>query len=82
MLSPSITAAKTRNRVVDFTGMMSLELVGCDMESGRFSPTMTLTDAVELLRNIFFRGPLKRKTTSSLWAQLAAPPAQRLGRTS
>jgi len=24
---------------------MSLELVGCDMESGRFSPTMTLTDA-------------------------------------
>jgi hypothetical protein len=40
--------------MVDFTGMMSLELVGCDVKSGRFSPTMTLTDAVELLRNIFF----------------------------
>jgi hypothetical protein len=31
MLSPSMTAAKTRNTVVDFTGMMSLELVGCDI---------------------------------------------------
>jgi hypothetical protein len=34
--------------------MMSLEWVGCNLESGRFSPTMTLTDGVRFLRDLFF----------------------------